>query len=359
MSYGRLQTAKCKLQDANCSGLIASAFCILHFALCILHSPSVVQCGEEASAQPAEVLRGVKTFFEKTARTDGSFRPGIDPAYRGMSDSAYSDLAPVTYAVVLHRTLGWKLPDEEATRKFLLSRQREDGAFFNEQGTADPQSAQARLYNTTQGIVALHGLGAKPKHDPLPVFSDIMKGDYKTLAAYSTSFFPLAYAACGKPFPPEEDRKMRALMVQSEDGYLNDHVAATFHAVHYYRLLNEKTPKAEAMLARVLRDQKPDGSWLLNPPARDRHATFDAVFVLRQLGHDRANCQRAIQKAAAWSLSCRNADGGFGHFPGSTSDADALYFHAGTLVMAGFLKPAEPLPKDPHLLGWGHLFPLP
>jgi hypothetical protein len=29
-----------------------------------------------------------------------------------------------------------------------------------------------------------------------------------------------------------------------------------------------------------------DGSWLLNPPARDRHATFDALFILSQLGQD-------------------------------------------------------------------------
>ena len=29
----------------------------------------------------------------------------------------------------------------------------------------------------------------------------------------------------------------------------------------------------------------------------------------------------------------------------------------GTLVMAGYLKPVDPLPKDPHLLSWGHLMP--
>jgi hypothetical protein len=34
---------------------------------------------------PEEVLAGVKEFFKKTARPDGSFRPGIDPDYRGMS----------------------------------------------------------------------------------------------------------------------------------------------------------------------------------------------------------------------------------------------------------------------------------
>ena len=44
----------------------------------------------------------------------------------------------------------------------------------------------------------------------------------------------------------------------------------------------------------------------------------------------------------AWALAhgtavaaYRNPDGGFGHYPGSPSDADACFFHAGTLVMAG------------------------
>jgi prenyltransferase beta subunit len=148
-------------------------------------------------------------------------------------------------------------------------------------------------------------------------------------------------------------------MAQADDGYLNDHIAATFHAVHYYRLIGAPTPKAGPMLARVLRDQKPDGSWLLNPPARDRHATFDACFVLRQLGRDRPDCRRALGRAADWALRCRNADGGFGHFPGCPSDADAVYFQVGTLVLAGRLSPASPPPRDPHLLGWGHLFPPP
>jgi prenyltransferase beta subunit len=64
-----------------------------------------------------------------------------------------------------------------------------------------------------------------------------------------------------------------------------------------------------------------------------------------------------MEKAGKWALTCRNRDGGFGHFPGSTSDADANFFHIGTMVMAGWLKPVDPLPKDAKLLGWGHLFP--
>src|SRR5439155_3572093 len=142
---------------------------------------------------------------------------------------------------------------------------------------------------------------------------------------YMTSFFPLAYLCSGKPIPPEADRKLKALMVQAGDGYINDHVAATFHAAHYYRLIGEEVPKADAMLKRVLRDQKPDGSWLLNPPARDRHATFDAVFCIRHLGNARPECRRALDRATAWVLNCRNGDGGLGHFPGSASDADAVY----------------------------------
>jgi geranylgeranyl transferase type-2 subunit beta len=312
-----------------------------------------------ADPTPADVLDGVRNFFAKTARADGSFRPGIDPNYPGISDSAASDLAPVAYAVILHRTFGWKLPHEDATRAFLLARQQADGAFVNVKGTNDPKSPLGRLYNTTQGLVALHALGAQPKYDPLPVFAELMKDEYKGLPPYATSFFPLADAVQGKPFPAQADRNLRAQMAQADDGYTNNHVAATFHLVHYYRLLGAEVPKADAIVTRTLRDQKDDGSWLLNPPARDRHATFDAVLVLHQLGKDRADCRKAVERAAAWALSCRNPDGGFGHFPGSPSDADAVYFQMGVLVMAGVLKPADPLPADPQLLGWGHLMPVP
>lgn len=321
--------------------------CVLSFAL----------ASNAFAAEPSEVLTGLRSFFAETARPDGSFANGIDPEYRGMSDSVYSDLAAVTYAVTLHKTFGWKLPHEEATCRFLLDRQQPNGDFFNVAGTVDLKSAEGRVYNTTQGIVALRALGAKPRYDPLRVFEEILQADYKTLPPYSTSFFPLAYLAYGKPIPAEADTRIRATMVQAKDGYLNNHVAATFHAAHYYRLIGEPTPMAEKIIERTLRDQKSDGSWLLNMPARDRHATFDAVFTLRQLGRERADCRAAIERAGRWALSCRNPDGGFGHFPGSTSDADANYFQVGTLVMAGFLKPVQPQPKDPHLLSWGHLMP--
>jgi geranylgeranyl transferase type-2 subunit beta len=309
---------------------------------------------DEPNADP--VLKGLQAFTRKTALPDGSFRPGVDPDYDGMSDSAYSDLAPVAYAVVIHRTFGWKLPFEEKTLERILSRQQPDGAFVNVKGTVDPKSSAARVYNTTMALMALHGLGAKPKHDPLPVFAQVMEKDYKKLPAYSSSFFPLAYRLAGKPLPEGADQAMRATMIHAEDGYLNDHVAATFHAVHYDRLMGTKTQKADAILARTLREQKPDGSWTLNPLARDRHACFDAVFMLKHLGGKRPDCQRAMTLASDWALSCRNDDGGFGHFPGSTSDWDAVFFQVGVLTMTGRLTPTANLPKDAHLLGWGHLF---
>jgi geranylgeranyl transferase type-2 subunit beta len=187
----------------------------------------------------------------------------------------------------------------------------------------------------------------------------VLKEDYKKMPLYMTSFFPLAYLTQGQKIPPEADKKIRAIMVQAEGGYIGEHVASTFHAVHYYRLVGEKTPKADLIVKRVLKEQHKNGSWFINPPARDRHAGFDAVFTLRQLAADRQDVHAAIDKAVKWVLTCRNDDGGFGHYPGSTSDMDAVYFHVGALVMAGYLKPVDPLPSDPHLLCWGHLMPLP
>jgi len=327
---------------------------LLHTLLAAAFAPRVAGGAVEPRAD--QVLDELRQFFAKAAKPDGAFRPGVDPKYEGMSDSAYSDLAPVAYAVVIHKTFGWKLPDEAKTREFLLARQKPDGAFVNVAGTVDPASAAGRAYNTTMALMALRALGTEPKIDPLPVFDVVLESDYKDLPLYMTSFFPLAYLASDRKIPREADKKLKALMVQADDGYINDHVAATFHAAHYYRLIGEDVPMREAMLARVIRDQKANGSWMLNAPARDRHATFDAAFILKQLGRS-PESRRALERAARWSLSCRNADGGFGHFPGSTSDADACFFHAGTLVLAGWLKPVDPLPKDAHLLGWGHLFP--
>src|SRR5262249_27037816 len=112
--------------------LLVSLFALLLSSCVFAGAPSTTE------PTPAQVLAGMRDFFAKTALPDGSYRPGIDPDYEGMADTAYSDLAAATYAVVLHRTFGWKLPGEEKTRAFFLSRQGTDGAFFNVKGTVDP-----------------------------------------------------------------------------------------------------------------------------------------------------------------------------------------------------------------------------
>jgi geranylgeranyl transferase type-2 subunit beta len=296
-------------------------------------------------------------FLRRCARRDGGYAPSPDPAYQGNSDTGSSDLAAVTYAATLAKTMGWRLPDPERSIEFIERHQQADGSFINLEGKMDPKSDLAVLYNTVQGVVALRALGRRPKIDPTKVLDRFFAGDaFSKLPWYTTSFFPLFYAALGKPFPPRYDEALRGLQVrsQAEDGYLGDHVAATFHLAHYFRLLGQPTPKASQMVARVLRDQKPDGGWNIKEPDWDVHACFDAVFILRQLGGESEPVRKAIEKAADWALSCRNEDGGFGHYPKWHSDVDAVYFQFGTLIQAGRVPAAKRDLPDAHTLSWGH-----
>jgi len=263
----------------------------------------------------------------------------------------------VTYAAVLARTMGWELPRQDRSIAFLRGHQRPDGRFVNLAGKHDPASDLAILYNTTQGVVGLRALGAEPEIDPLPRVAKLLAGDaYRKLPWYTTSFFPLLCAALGKPFPGDWRDKLARYMEQSQasDGYVGDHVAATFHMAHFFRLLGEPTPRSEAMVARVLRDQKPDGGWNIKEPDWDVHACYDAVFILRQLGGNEPKVKQAIARGAEWSLNCRNPDGGFGHFPGRPSDMDAVYFQFGTLIQAGRVPGARRDLPDAQTLGWGH-----
>jgi geranylgeranyl transferase type-2 subunit beta len=303
-------------------------------------------------------LEGIRSFIRQVALPDGSFRPGADPAYPGNSDTGLSGIAAPTYATILSTTFGWQLPHPDQTIRFFQSCQREDGAFYAPTGTMDMQSPLAVLYNTVQSVVALRLLGVEARYDPEPVISRFFSEEtFKELPLYTTSFFSLFYCALDKPMPAYADRQMRdyILSEQTEDGYLQDHVAATFHAAHYFRMVGEPTPKAAEMVERVLRDQRDDGSWSLHEPDWDVHACFDALYILRQLGDPAdTRVQQAMEKATQWILRCRKADGGFSHFPGDDpSDMDAVYFHAGGLVQTGFLPVRSGLQRE-EILGWGH-----
>jgi len=307
---------------------------------------------------PQEILKGVKSFLYQVADKDGSFRPGINPNYKGNSDTFLSGIAAPTYAAILCQTFGWSLPYPDKTKEFILSLQKPDGAFYAITGDLDPNAPLAKLYNTVQGLVTLHLLGAKPKYDPMPVIEHFFQGTgFKELPLYTTSFFPHFFNALGKKMPARIDKKMRELILseQTEDGYLRNHVASTFHAAHYFRLIGQPTPKAKAMVDRVINDQKDDGSWHLHPPDWDVHAAFDALFILRQLGEPNdPRLKKVYNKANQWILQCRKPDGGFSHYPGNPdSDVDAVYFHIGALVETGFLKMQKNL-KNEELLGWGH-----
>ncbi len=307
---------------------------------------------------PEEVLKGVQSFLQRVANEDGSFRPGIDPQYKGTSDTFLSGIAAPTYATILCETFGWSLPYPEKTKAFILSCQKPDGAFYAPTGDMNPNTPLSKLYNTVQSLVILRLLGEKPRYDPMPVIETFFQGNgFKELPLYTTSFFPHFFNALGRKMPDRIDRRMRDYIIreQKEDGYLRNHVASTFHAAHYYRLIGLPTPKAKAMIERVIKDQKEDGSWCHHPPDWDVHAAFDALFILHQLGDPNdPRIQKVFRKATQWILECRKPDGGFSHYPQNPdSDVDAVYFHVGGLVEAGFLKTRKNL-KHEEILGWGH-----
>jgi geranylgeranyl transferase type-2 subunit beta len=311
----------------------------------------------ESDSRAKQLADQTLAFIRRCARDDGGYAPSPDPAYSGNSDTGLSDLAAVTYVATLAKTMGWELPHPERSVEFIHRHQQPDGSFANQGGKMDPKSDLAVLYNTVQGVVALRAFGHHPRLDPASVPDRFFSGDsFKKLPWYTTSFFPLFYAALEKPFPESYDRALRDWQVSSQgaDGYLGDHVAASFHMAHYFRLTGRVTPKSDQMVARVLRDQKPDGGWNIKQPDWDVHACFDAVFILRQLGGHSEAVQKAIAEAADWALSCRNPDGGFGHYPQWHSDMDAVYFQFGTLVQAERVPGARLNLPDAHTLSWGH-----
>lgn len=318
-----------------------------------------INCKRKEDSKQIEIISGVRDFLQRVAHRDGSFRPGIDSNYKGKSDTEYSALAAPTYATIISKTFGWNLPYPSKTIDFLHSCQKIDGVFYAPSGKMDPNSPLAKLYNTVQAVVALRLLGERPKYNPMPVIKNFFKNDnLKQLPLHTTSFFALFFSAWDKKMPKYIDNLIREYIVnqQKDDGFLQNHVAATFHAVHYFRLVGQPTPKATKIVNRVLRDQKNDGSWSLHQPDWDVHACFDALFILRQLA-DPSNLKvkKAYQKATRWIINCRKPDGGFSHFPGDApSDVDATYFHVGGLVQTEYLKMTSGL-NNKEILGWGHV----
>ena len=326
----------------------------LWFASVAAGAPSLAPGGEVAGEQLSALTLA---FIRRCAKADGGYAPSPDPTYSGNSDTASSDLAAVTYAAVLARTMAWKLADVDKSARFVHAHQKPDGSFVNLSGKIRPDDPLAVLYNTTQATVALRAMGQRPTLDPAPVMARFFQADeFKKLPWYTTSFFPLFYAAMGRPLPEPYEQALTEHLIanQKADGYIQDHVAATFHMAHFFRLIGKPTPRAAEMVARTLHDQKPDGGWNIKDPDWDVHACFDALFILRQLGRDAPRVRAAIARGGAWALRCHNEDGGFGHYPGRHSDMDAVYFNFGSLIQAGMVRTAPLIPADAKALGWGH-----
>ena len=152
-------------------------------------------------------------FIVRCGRADGGYAPSPDPAYAGESDTKFSDLAAVTYAAVLARTMGWDLPRRERSIAFIRGHQQPDGRFVNLAGKHDPASDLAILYNTTQGVVGLRALGAEPEIDPIPSIEQLLAGDaYRKLPWYTVESRCGAVASSDDhtPFPHPAHRTGQA-----------------------------------------------------------------------------------------------------------------------------------------------------
>ena len=217
-------------------------------ALCSLAGLATHSRDDSSAAEqrPAALADETFAFIRRCARDDGGYTPSPDPAYQGNSDTGSSDLAAVTYAATLAKTLGWQLPHPERSVEFIQHHQQADGSFVNQGGKMDPQSDLAVLYNTVQGVVALRALGQRPQIDPARCRIDSSPAmRSRNCPGTRPVSFRCSTPLLGKPFPEPYDQALHDLQVRSqgEDGYLGDHVAASFHMAHYFRLIGQ--PDAE------------------------------------------------------------------------------------------------------------------
>jgi hypothetical protein len=173
-------------------------------------------------------------FLQKCARDDGVYSPSPAPQYRGNSDTKASDLAAITYAATLVKTAGWELPHREKSVEFIQRHQQPAGVLINFQGDLNPKGDLAILYNTTQRCVALRALGEKAKVDPTHALDRFFAKDtFKKLPWYTLRFYPLFYAAPGRPFPQEYRVAIAQHIAQNQaaDGYLSGKRAMSFLAI--------------------------------------------------------------------------------------------------------------------------------
>ncbi len=315
------------------------------------------------------VVLNIGRFILACLREDGGVDPNPDRTYPGRSDTSFSDIAALAYALILEQTFGFRVLDRDKTLSLLRRCRGKDGLYHSiRRFKGKGETPYLRIYNTLQtllglriirgNVVAPEGLAAAIR----AVSGFYARGDYRKFPPYALDFLGQFHHVVKRPFPARMARAVSSeYLKRYADGEVAGHVASTFHYVRHALLTGQPLPAAPEILRRTLALQRRDGSFNNMPdPDWDVHATFDGCFIVRQLGQRlgwRPDYGRVLNAAGRYALRCRNRDGGFGHFPGCRSDMDAVYFHAGTLVMAGML-PARPQPDDlARVLGWGHVFP--
>ena len=237
----------CVLVPVPCSGpttshpmrLYCAIVCLSLFSGTLCHAAEL----QTSTLTPSQVLDGLRTFYKKSARPDGSFQPGVDPDISACRIRPTAIWPPVTYAVV-----------SQNLRLEIAVRGR-DGTV-----SAFPPAAERRLFqcrgNGRSGSPRRAGVqydagcgrtsrpGRAPRHNPLPVFEEILKQDYQTLPAYSTSFFPLAYLCVRQadsprgrpPHSGDDDPGGRRIFARPHRGDVSRRPL--------FRLVGEPTPKA-------------------------------------------------------------------------------------------------------------------
>lgn len=317
----------------------------------------------------SNVALNIGRYISACMREDGGLNPNPDRAYRGRSDTSFSDIAAPAYALILEETLGFRVLDRERTLRFLARCRGNDGLYRSiRRFRKSKDTPYLQIYNTLQALLGMRIIRGN-RVEPAGLRASVRavsrfyaRGDYRKFPPYALDFLGQFHHVVRRPFPGRQARDVsREYLKRYRDGEVAGHVASTFHYVRHALLTGQPLTQSREILRRTLALQRRDGSFN-NMPDRDWdvHATFDGCFIVRQLGARsgwRPAYARALKAAGRYALKCRNKDGGFGHFPGCRSDLDAVYFHAGTLVMAGML-PARSQPEDlAKVLGWGHVFP--
>lgn len=117
-----------------------------------------------------EDIDGMVRFLTDLRDENGGYRASPEKGYLGISDCAVNDSSAATYALELMRTLGYEIPEPEASIKFFQERQCPEGYFK----PLDPRYARYLVndrfhpFFTWKNLRGLKVLGAEPLRDPRP-----------------------------------------------------------------------------------------------------------------------------------------------------------------------------------------------